>query len=191
MDDLRTAASDGWTYTDADLREDMASGSFGSIEEFREQPARAQSLRFLVYIILAALLALIGFLGGTNWWSRIAWAAATLGVASILTLVAFVLVVKPVVRGLMDELRIGAAEGMESPTGLLLVEKVMEVAQAMANDFLSGIVRYSLVLFVFAGGGLCVGPSSGIVWPLPGAGSRARAFRPPSGPDAGTWLATV
>ena len=61
-----------------------------------------------------------------------------------------VLVFKPVVRGLMGELRIGAAEGMESPTGLLLVEKVMEVAQAMANDFLSGIARYSLALFVFA-----------------------------------------
>ena len=152
VDDLRTATSDGWTYTDADLREDMASGSFVSIEEFREQPARAQSLRFLVYVLLAALLALIGFLGGTNWWSRIAWAAATLGVASILTLVAFVLVVKPVVRGLIDELRVGAAEGMGSPTGLLLVEKAMEVAQAMADDFLSGIVRYSLVLFVFAAG---------------------------------------
>ena len=149
-DDLRAATSNGWTYTDADLREDVASGSFDSIEEFREQPARARSLRFLVYLLLAALLALIGFLGGTNWWSRIAWAAATLGVASILALVASVLVFKPVVRGLIDDLRLLASEGMESPTGLLLVEKVIEVAQAMADDFLSGIARYSLALFVFA-----------------------------------------
>ena len=51
---------------------------------------------------------------------------------------------------MIDDLRLLASEGMESPTGLLLVEKVMEVAQAMADDFLSGIARYSLALFVFA-----------------------------------------
>ncbi|MDA0988049.1 MAG: hypothetical protein O2783_02695 [Chloroflexi bacterium] len=154
LDDVRAALSDGWTYSDVDFRENLADAEGGAFLEnfdtFREQLARARNLRFLVYILWAVLLALIGVLGGRHWGSKIAWAAATLAISSIIVFIASGPVYNFIGQSKIDDLRVDLVQDMESPTQLLAVEKGLDVVQMVADDFLGGIERSSLTLLVIA-----------------------------------------
>jgi hypothetical protein len=154
LDDVRAALSDGWTYTDIDLRKDMYNAgeeeALGNLDTFRSQLSRARDLRFLVYILLALLLALIGVLGGRHWGSKIAWAAATLGIAAAIAFVASGPVYGSVGHRQIDNLRADLLQDVEGPTQLLAAEKGLDVLQTVADDFLAGIERSSLMLLVIA-----------------------------------------
>ncbi|MBI4281960.1 MAG: hypothetical protein HY672_00520 [Chloroflexi bacterium] len=156
LDKVRAALSDGWTYTDVDLREDLANAGDGNgealknLDTFRAQLSRARGLRFLVYVLGGLLLALIGILGGRHWWSRIAWAAATLGIAATIVFVASGPVYSSVVHGLMDNLRADVLQDMDSPTQLLAAEKGLDVAQMVLDDLVGGIRNSSLALLIVA-----------------------------------------
>ncbi len=151
LDEVRLALSDGWTYTDADLRENLAGveGGVGldNLDTFREQLNRARELRVLVYILWAVLLVLIGFLGGRQWHGRIAWAAATLSISAAILVVASGPIYNSIGQSQIDEMRFHLVDVMDSPTQLLAVDKGLNVVQAVADDFLGGIERSSLILF--------------------------------------------
>jgi hypothetical protein len=154
LDEVRSALSDGWTYSDVDFLENLADAEGGAIldnfDMFREQLARARNLRFLVYILSAVLLALIGVLGGRHLGSKIALAAATLAISSIIVFVASGPVYNLIGQSKIDDLRAEVVQDMESPTQLLAVEKGIDVVQMAADDFLGGIERSSLTLLVIA-----------------------------------------
>jgi hypothetical protein len=151
LDEVRLALSDGWTYTDADLRENLAGVEGGvvldNLDTFREQLNRARELRVLVYILWAVLLVLIGFLGGRQWHGRIAWAAATLSISAAILVVASGPIYNSIGQSQIDEMRFHLVDVMDSPTQLLAVDKGLNVVQAVADDFLGGIERSSLILF--------------------------------------------
>jgi TRAP-type C4-dicarboxylate transport system permease small subunit len=163
LDDVRALFSDGFTYTDVDLREKLESVyirspfSAGYIpvldvwDDFRSQLSRARDLRFLVYIAWAVLLALIGALGGRNWQGKISWAAGALGISAAILFVASGPVYTSIGQSQIDELRIDIVQDMDSPTMLLAAEKGLDVVQTVADDFLAGIGRSSLILAVVAG----------------------------------------
>jgi len=152
--DVRAALSDGWSYTDVDLRENFASADDGTaldnLDTFREQLNRIRNLRFLVYILWAVLLALIGVLGGRDWRGKIAWAAAALGISAAIVFVASGPVYSSIVQSQIDELRVDIVQDIDSPTMLLAAEKGLNVVQTMADDFLAGIGHSSLIPVVFA-----------------------------------------
>lgn len=154
LDEVRAALNDGWTYSEVDFRESLADADSGAFLEnfdtFREQLARAKSLRFLVYILWAVLLALIGVLGGRHWGSKIAWAAATLAISSVIVFVASGPVYNSIGQSKIDDLRVDVVQDMESTTQLLAAEKGLAVVQMVADDFLGGIERSSLTLLVVA-----------------------------------------
>ena len=162
LDNLREVISQGWTYTDVDLREDLADDGDGAagandgtaldaLDDYRSQLNRARNLRFLVYILTAVLLALIGVLGGRNWQSKVAWASATLGISAVIVFAASGPVYNSIGQNQIDELRVDIVEDIDSSTTLLAAEKGMDVVQTVADDFLAGIGRSSLMLFVVAG----------------------------------------
>ena len=178
MDRLRILFGDGWTYTDVDLREDWAGESSEGVEDLRSILSEGWSITLgdsdesqsgtddgsdvtdvldqlrsvpaglVSVLVLAALLAAAGLLGGQSWRGRLAWASATLAVASILLFLVLVASVGPLLQTAIGEVKAEAVEELDSPTAVLGVEKALEVAQSMADEVLGGMVRNSLWLFV-------------------------------------------
>jgi hypothetical protein len=155
LDDVRSALSDGWTYTDADLRENLADVAGGAaivnLDTFREQLNRARYMRFLVYILCAVLLVLIGFLGGRQWFGRIAWSAGTLSISAVILFVVSVPIYNSIIQSRIYEFRIDLVDGIDSPTLLLALDKGLNIVQSGLDDFLGGIGHYSLLLFAISG----------------------------------------
>ena len=178
MDRLRILFGDGWTYTDVDLREDWAGESSEGVEDLRSILSEGWSITLgdsdesqsgtddgsdvtdvldqlrsvpaglVSVLVLAALLAAAGLLGGQSWRGRLAWASATLAVASILLFLVLVASVGPLLQTAIGEVKAEAVEELDSPTAVLGVEKALEVAQSMADEVLGGMARSSLWLFV-------------------------------------------
>ena len=160
LDDVRAALSEGWTYTDADLREDLTSDDenddgqefLDDLDDFRSRLSLARDLRFLVYVLWALLLAGIGVLGGRHWWSKIAWAAATLGISAAIVFAASGPIYDSIGQSRIDDLRAELLQDqdIQGPTELLVAEKGLDVVQTVADDFLAGIEASSLTLLVGA-----------------------------------------
>ena len=170
MDRLRILFGDGWTYTDVDLHEDWAGESSEGLEDLRNilsegrritlsdsdvsdvleqiRSLSARSTGLAIVLVLAALLAAAGLLGGQSWRGRLAWASATLAVASALLLLVLVASVGELLYTVLNEIRAGVLEDLDSPTAVLAVEKWLDVAGSMVDEIMGGLVRNSLGLFV-------------------------------------------
>jgi hypothetical protein len=75
----------GYSVTEQQLL-DRAAGQDGfSIPKIRTWATRFRMARWAVLGLAALLVLGIGFLGGRRWWSRLAWGAAALLVASVVT----------------------------------------------------------------------------------------------------------
>lgn len=172
VEDLRNLLTDGWRLTVSDL-DDLASGedvgmaASDGLEQVRSLPARSVGLTLVSVLVLAALLAAAGLLGGQSWRGRLAWASGTLAVTSMLLLLVTTLSIGPVLGNAIVELKAEAAENLGSPTALLGTEKALDVAKSMGSDFIGGMARSSLWFFVvgaavfalsFAGVGRAVRP---------------------------------
>ncbi len=86
FDDARRYLRDGITWTEQDLRDEVSSdgsdvASLDDLNEVRDSISRARSLLWVLPLGLGALLVLIGFLGGSTWWSRLGWAGVPLVLA--------------------------------------------------------------------------------------------------------------
>ena len=155
LDDLRTFLTDGWTYTDADLREDLASDgeSLDDLDRARSMFGRARSLRLLTYLPVVLLLVGIGFLGGTHWQSRVAWAAGALavtaGIIFLLSWPVYNAVGKSRVENAADSALSGLnLDGDFVETKRLAAEKGSEIVRNSANGFASGLAIKSSFLLV-------------------------------------------
>ncbi|MDE2859940.1 MAG: hypothetical protein OYI31_02205 [Chloroflexota bacterium] len=153
LEDLRALFTDGWRLTLSDL-DDLVSGedegvaASEGLEQVRSLPARSVGLTVVSALVLAALLAAAGLLGGRSWRGRLAWASGTLAVTSMLLLLATTLSIGPVVGNAVVDLKAEAAEDLGSPSVLLGTEKALDVAQSMGSDFITGVARSSLWFFV-------------------------------------------
>ena len=182
LDDIRELFTDGWTYTDADLRAELSDDTdlLGLIEDVRsllsegyvaktaddsregvgeglgatgEWTDRARRGRWIGGLVAGVLLVAVAFLGGTSWRGRIAWAAAVLLVsAGVIALVSGPLY-QAVSGSVLDALREGLAPDPGSKFSLtseVLTNKLLDVIEMVADDFVGDIVRNSLILAVVA-----------------------------------------
>ena len=168
LDDVRSVFGESWTYTDADLRADLADNedALDLIDDLRaalstgyvvETPDALEAAGsgvggvWLPVLVTAILLAAVAFLGGRSWRGRLAWAAATLLVASAVIAVVsgpvYQSVSGAVFDGVRDEL---AAEPDDrfAVTSDLLVDKLLEVVETAADEVVAPIARTSLILAV-------------------------------------------
>ena len=153
VDNLRTLLTDGWRLTQADLddlasAEDNSASASESLERVRSLPVGSTGLTLVAALVLVALLAAAGLLGGQTWRGRIAWASGTLAVTSLLLLLVTTLSIGPVFNSAIGELKAQAAEDLGSPAARLGMEKALDVVQSMGDDFVGGVARSSLWLFV-------------------------------------------
>ena len=168
LDDVRSVFSHSWTYTDADLRDDLAGegDALDLIDDLRavlstgydlETPdgaveaAEAGARVWLPGLVSAILLAAVAFLGGRSWRGRLAWAAATLLVAAAVIAVVSGPVYQSASGAIFDEIRGELAAEPDdrfAVTSDLLVDKLIEVVERAADDFTAPIARISLILAV-------------------------------------------
>ena len=174
IDRVRELFSEGWTYTELDLQEDWGGDEGdgvenlrsilsdgwritlddvnelepGAMEQLRSLPAGSAGLTLVSVLLLLALLAAAGALGGQTWRGRLAWASGTLAVTSLLLFLVATLSAGPVLASSIVELKADAAEDLGSPTAVLGLKKALDVAQSMGDDFVGGLAHSSLWLFV-------------------------------------------
>jgi len=102
------------------------------------------------WAILAFMSLLVGFLGGRNWYSRLAWAAFPLLVASLFTFVTF----GPGFSSLgSDRVSSEFAAQMSEASDLsqVFVDKAVEVVTSLFDTFAAGIATQSLIVLVITG----------------------------------------
>ncbi len=189
MGQLRMLFSEGWTYTEVDLQEDWAGESSERVEDLRStlsdgwsitlsdsdandvlerlRSLLARSTGLAIVLVLTALLVAAGLLGGQSWRGRLAWASATLAVASVLLLLVLVASVGTLLYTVLNEVRTDAVDDLDSPTAVLGVEKAVDVAGSMVDEIMGGLVRNTLGLFVVGVGGIALSfvRVKNIAWP--------------------------
>ena len=168
LDDVRSVFGESWTYTDADLRADLADDkdvldliddlraalSTGYVIETTDAREAAEALTGAVWLsaaVAALLLAAVAFLGGRSWRGRLAWAAVTLLVAAAVIAVVSGPVYQSVSGAVLDDIRgeLAAEPGDRfAVTSDLLVDKLIEVVETAADEVVAPIARISLILAV-------------------------------------------
>ena len=81
FDQVRETLRDGYTVTDQDLIDQLTAQEAADFDDVRGWIDRGRTFLPLVLAIWLVLLAVIGFLGGRTWWSRLGWAGAPLVLA--------------------------------------------------------------------------------------------------------------
>ena len=190
LEDVRAFLADGWTFTEVDLRENLAGD--GPVTEPRKglffAPNTATEtldisrnwLRFVrdnrlvAYLPVIVLLLIIGFLGGRTWSGRVVWAAGFLLVSAGLIFAAFgpgydtFAKTGPIYDvagisdfdGLREEALNEIAETDYPETSRLIAGKTFDIIESIADGFSSGIARSSLTLAIIA----LVAIVGGIFW---------------------------
>lgn len=175
LDDIRELFSEGWTYTDADLRADLDDeDAFDPIQDARlalstgyaldtsdEAPEGLDEVRdaiavgtrdlWIPALVAAALLLVVAFLGGRGWRGRLAWAAGALLLSAAVLAVLFWTVAQSVSDGALDDVReeITLDAGSQFPnTSEALAGKLVEVAASAVDDGAGNIARNALILAV-------------------------------------------
>ena len=150
LDGTRTLLADGYTLSDR-VR---PKGRLGrridtALDPVRDLFSFIRSYQWAAYATVPALLIAIGILGGTTWRGRVMWASATLFVSST---VVFILAwsVYDVVAGKgFSDWRgkvVGPFEGPFEGTFLLIAEWSADMIEVVADEFVSGVKAYSLIL---------------------------------------------
>ncbi|MBI4199592.1 MAG: hypothetical protein HY535_03860 [Chloroflexi bacterium] len=175
---------EGFSFTEKDLRKAASgpggAGSLRELDSARQVLGQARQLAFLLYVVPALLLVVIGLLGGRSWRGRAAWAAVWLGLGAAAVYIASGPVYKNVAQPLLDDQITNMTRGA---TGVqrIVVEKAVSVARSVASDFVSGLERQALLLLAVAGMALALA----IVWPRkPRAAPPPQPVAPPGPPLA-------
>ncbi len=187
FDDLRGILDEDWTYTQDDLRADLANDDvidetraflaggyahpkddpddFGeALDEARQSLGEFMTFGWVAYIIAPLLLVILGALGGGRLSGRAAWAAFVLCIAAVLVCILSWPVYGAVADPAFEEAR---AEIMEEATGdfagtsVLVGNKVVDLTEAAGDDFASGVRWYSLFVAIGAFGALL----TALFWP--------------------------
>ena len=171
LDDIRALFSEGWSYTDQDLRADLSDNE-GAIElvedvrsllsdgyvveassEAREWVDWVRRGRWVGGLVAGILLLGVAMLGGTSWRGRIAWAAAVVVVSGGL----IALVAGPLYQAapgaVFDATRDALAADPGSRfllTSELLADKLLEIIERATDDVAGDIARNSLVVAIVA-----------------------------------------
>ena len=158
LDDIREFFIEGWTYSDADLRADLSDDedAIETSAESREWASWVRRGRWIGGLAAGILLVAVAFLGGRSWRGRVAWAAAVLLVSAGVA----ALVSGPLYQAASGAVFDAVREGLADPdskfplTSELLANKLPEVIEMVADEFMGDIARNSLILAVVAAGPL-------------------------------------
>ena len=105
--------------------------------------------QWAAYATAPALLIVVALLGGTTWRGRVLWASGTLLVSSTVLLILAWPVYDVAAAEAFSQWRgnvVGSFEGPFAGTLLLISEWLANMIEAVADEFMSGIRAYILIL---------------------------------------------
>lgn len=152
LDDIRAWIRDGYSFTEADLRDWLADEAEMNLKDFDEARDWVHTVRTwlrALWLVPVLLLVSIGFLGGRNWRSRLAWPLVILLVTCLGIYVALSVTQAQVVDPHAADIIGNPAEfqGAERVT----VEMGNELAYSTISSFISGIGRTALFIMIASG----------------------------------------
>ncbi|HEY49925.1 MAG TPA: hypothetical protein G4O13_07760 [Dehalococcoidia bacterium] len=148
LEDAREWIATGYTVTEEDLREVLSENEedLGSFDDVRRWTGVGTTWLWVLWLLPVFLLISIGFLGGRNWGSRIAWALAVLLFASLALYIAAGVTYAHVGEPRIEEALPDPSE-YEGVT-VVLIEKGNEAIVNAADSFVSGIQCTTLGLWI-------------------------------------------
>jgi len=143
FEDIRSFLSEGWSFTEQDLEAQVEDTGLAvdTFHDLRGYFDLANTLRLLVFLPMGLILLVIGLLGGRSWRSRLAWAGAFLTVGAAITFAVSGPVYDSQGKPRLDDLKEEIQQEIQSDgiyfieTRELATEKVLEIAEVMADDF--------------------------------------------------------
>ena len=141
LDDVRRYLKEGLNFTEQDIRDEIGASDFDTLDDVRGYVDTVRSLLFLLIIVLLIVAAIIGFLGGRSWWSRLGWAGVPL-VISGAAVAAALSVGKGRVKDRVEE-EIRDADILE-----VLIDKSVEVQPELINVFFDPLAVQGGVVLV-------------------------------------------
>jgi hypothetical protein len=176
LEDIRDWIADGYTFTHEDLRE-LAEDNDVDLEPFdeaREHVHTARTWWWALWLVPAICLVSIGFLGGRNWKSRLAWAVAVLLISSIILFVGYATAYSSYGEPELQEVLMGPGEyeGLEQD----LAEQGNKIILNSVDAFNSGL-QYKTLWFLIGSAVVLIGVLAwAIVGPRRGRGAPSGLF---------------
>ena len=156
MDTLREGFSEGWTWTEQDLREVIADPDSPDAEDALATFDRARGavggLRLLLVLPLVFALGLVagaGFLGGRTWPARLGWAGGALASAALFAFILTGPLYGSFAGNVLETARSEAAIG-DDDTARLLTDKLWDTVTDASDDII-GVVRIRALLLLALG----------------------------------------
>ncbi len=152
-------------FTDADLR-DLISGEEGGEEglqqfdDLRRWLGLGRSLWFVLLLVPMGFLAGIGFLGGREWRSRLAWAAVPLGIAAGIAFAGFGPAYLGIAEPFADD-QLADVTRDATGVGRVAAEKAVSITKTAMGDFFSGLANTAALLLAIS----VIGVGVAILWP--------------------------
>ncbi len=143
LDEVRENLSQGVTFTDADLREFLDQEA-QTLDSLRDYIGTARGLTFILYVVPLVLVIGIGFLGGRQWASRIAWGAAFPAIAALIVTIVFGPVYNRISQPIFED-ALTRAQDIVGKAEMMINSKAVELAQTAADDFVSGMSNQGFI----------------------------------------------
>ena len=180
LDDLRDLFRVGWTYTDADLRNDLSeedrttlddvrsllsdgyvieftaddrAGWEGSLEGAGDWADTVRRTRWVAFAVATLLLVAVGALGGMSWRGRVTWGAAALLVSAALIALVWGPVYQAASGAALDAARDEIATDPGAAFALtadVLSDKLLDVIVMVTDELAGGMARNGLLLAALA-----------------------------------------
>lgn len=153
LNDVRGYIGNGYTFTEADLRKAISEDGENpeALDSFDDSRALIHTLRswaWAFWLLPAALLLGIGFLGGKDWRGRTLWAVGSLFFVSLIVCIAV-----SVADASLTDRKISEAFDKSDLSGveLTIAEKGEEVARNSVSSFAGGIRGDAIATMVITG----------------------------------------
>lgn len=148
LEDVRGWIASGYTVTEADLREAISDTEEGldTFDDARHWIGTARTWMWALWLVPVILLIAIGFLGGRNWKSRLAWALAVLFITSLAGYIAVGLTYSNIGEPRIQELMLDPSE--YEGVMAVVAEKGNELIENAFDSFASGIESKALYIMI-------------------------------------------
>ena len=166
LDGVRSFLGDGYSHTYEASSGRRSNDPVGApLDRAHARLEMVNRYEWPAYLSALVLLVVIGLLGGTTWRSRVLWASSTVLISAGLVYMLSWPMQEPLANAAAEQARAEVrvrADGVFGGSVQLVVAKVGEVAEGVAEDIVGSVRRDSLVLAVAAAVVLMVG----VFWDL-------------------------
>lgn len=157
LEDARDWIANGYIATEIDLREAISDSDadLDSFDNIRHWIHTGRTWLWALWLLPILLIIGIGFLGGSSWKGRLAWALVALLIAALAVFITTTLVYANVAEPEIDKLLAEHLDPLEYD-GLqrVLTEKGNEMIHNTFDSFIAGMKNQTIYMMIAAGAGL-------------------------------------